>query len=436
MGAPRSRQTRCAARAADRILGPRPGGAVRHETDQEAKPRRMLRIVHTADVHLGARHDDLGDQASAQRERQFVAFVAAVELALAEKVDLFLVAGDLFDSNVQPRRSVERVASQLKRLAEARVRTVIIPGTHDVYDRASIYRAYDLKALSGSTATDDLVTVLTPEHRSAHLAACDVIVYGPVFATKRAPHSPFRDLDVAGDERTATWRVGLIHGSIAIPGKTERDEVVITTDEIAASGLDYLALGHWHSAQQAKVGGVQYAYAGAPEAVALDQDRAGKVLLVELDESAGQRSVRVEERQVGRTAFRKEELDATTIASQPALIEGLARAGDPDLVLDVRIVGVRPDDLDLEVDEIEAALAPSFLKVRVRDVSLPALTEGALPPPDTIAGAFIRDMEARIAEIEAAPGADPAAPASDEAAELRDALRLGRLLLGGHEVSL
>jgi len=64
----------------------------------------MLRIIHTADVHLGARHDDLGEQASAQRERQFAAFVATVDLAIAEKVDLVLIAGDLFDSNVQPRR--------------------------------------------------------------------------------------------------------------------------------------------------------------------------------------------------------------------------------------------------------------------------------------------------------------------------------------------
>ncbi len=76
----------------------------------------MLRLLHTADVHLGARHADLGEAASAQRERQFAAFAASVDLALAEKVDLFLVAGDLFDSNVQPRRSVERVAAELGRL--------------------------------------------------------------------------------------------------------------------------------------------------------------------------------------------------------------------------------------------------------------------------------------------------------------------------------
>ena len=130
----------------------------------------MLRLLHTADVHLGARHDDLGEQAAAQRERQFAAFVATVDLALAEKADLFIVAGDLFDSNVQPRRSVERVAAQLARLAGAKIRSVIVPGTHDCYDRSSIYRAYDLPSLAGNKPDDDLVTVVTPSTPAVHLA--------------------------------------------------------------------------------------------------------------------------------------------------------------------------------------------------------------------------------------------------------------------------
>jgi DNA repair exonuclease SbcCD nuclease subunit len=389
----------------------------------------MLRLIHTADVHLGARHDDLGDQASAQRERQFAAFKAAIDLALAEKVDLFLIAGDLFDSNVQPRRSVERVAAELKHLVEAKIRTVILPGTHDVFDRASIYRAYDLPSLAGNGPGDDFVTVLDPDHPSVHLATCDVVVHGRVFPTKRAPYSPLKGLDAARDQISATWRVGMVHGSIAIPGKTDRDEVVVTTEEIAATNLDYLALGHWHSAQTGKAGIVTYAYAGAPEPVALDQDRSGKVLLVELNERDGARTVTVQERQVGKTRFERHELDAAAQASQPALIDSLRGLADPDLVLDVRLVGVRPDELDLDVDEVEAALAPVFLKVRVRDASVPALTTGALPSPDTIVGAFIRDLEARILELEASG-------ARDEAAEQRDALRLGRLLLAGHEVSL
>jgi DNA repair exonuclease SbcCD nuclease subunit len=391
----------------------------------------MLRLLHTADVHLGARHADLGDAAAAQRERQFAAFSAGVDLALAEKVDLFLIAGDLFDSNTQPRRSVERVAAELGRLAKGRVRTVIIPGTHDVYDRSSVYRAYDMAALAGTRPADELVTVLTPERPWIHLAAIDAVVHGPVFATKRAPHSPLRDL-AAVETPPATWKIGLLHAALAIPGRTDHDEVVITTDEIAASGLDYLALGHWHSAQTAKAGRVTYAYAGAPEPVAVDQDRAGKVLLVTLDGRDSRRSVTVEERTVGKTVFERLELDAAKIESQPALVARLMAMANPDMVLDVRLIGVRRDDLDVDPAEVEASLRGAFLRVRVRDLGRPALSEGLLPPAETISGAFIRNVEGRIADLEAS-GDDTSV---GEAEELRDVLRLGRLLLAGQEVTL
>jgi DNA repair protein SbcD/Mre11 len=392
----------------------------------------MLRLLHTADVHLGARHADLGEAAATQRERQFAAFRAAVSLAIEEKVDVFLIAGDLFDSNTQPKRSVERVAAELKRLAAARIRTVIIPGTHDCYDRSSIYRSYDLAAEAGVGPDDDSVTVLTPDRPSVHLAACDLTVHGTVFPTKRAPHSPLRDLHLAPGDGTSGWHVGLVHGSIAIPDKTDRDDVVVTKEEIAATGLDYLALGHWHSVQKGKAGTTTYAYAGAPEPVAVNQDGAGNVLLVSLEENAGQRVVTVEERRVGLTRFEKLELDAARIGSQPELVTRLAAKKDPNLVLEVRLTGVRPDELDLDTAEVEDQLKGSFLRVRVRDSSMPALSAGSLPSVETIAGAFIRDVEARIAELEA----DPAEASTVEAAELRDVLRLGRLLLAGHEVTL
>ena len=413
----------------------------------------MLRLLHTADVHLGARHTDLGDRAAALRERQFAAFTASIDLAIAERVDLFLVAGDLFDSNVQPRRSVDRAAGQLRRLVEAKIRTVIAPGTHDVFDRASIYRAYDLPAMAGAVGSDFL-TVLAPDRPDVVLPALDVVVHGPCFAMKRAPHSPLRGLDASADDR-ATWHVGLLHAAVAIPNQTDHDEVVITPEEIASSHLDYLALGHWHSASQGKAGSTIWAYSGAPEAVAIDQDRAGSVLLVTLDEKAGKKRVGIDARTVARTRFERLDVDAATIASQPSLIDLLAPRADPDLALDVRLIGVRPETLDLDVGEVDASLADRFLRIRVRDRSVAPLTAGILPSTDTVLGAFIHDLEGRIAELEAAsevaPGkptdgteatADAQSPGEAEAAEpsaaaeLRDALRLGRLLLAGEEVTL
>ena len=388
----------------------------------------MLRLIHTADVHLGARHTDLGNQAAAQRERQFAAFRATIDLALAEQADALLVAGDLFDSNTQPRRSVERAVAELKRLTDAAIRVVIIPGTHDVYDRASVYRAYDLAGMAGLLPDSDRLVVLTPEHPDVVFGILDLAVHGFVFPTKRGPRSPLAGFDAAGDGR-ARWHVGMIHGSLAIPGKTDTDEIVFTSAEVTASHLDYLALGHWHSTQRGRAGATEWAYSGAPEPVAVDQDRAGSVLLVTLDERSGVRHVTLEERRVGRTRFERREVDATSLAGQPALVDQIAALADPDLVLDVRLIGVRRDDLDVATDEVERELAERFFRLRVRDEAAAALPDGPLPPPDTIAGALVRDLQASIAEAEAADR-------RGEALELRDALRLARLMLDGREVAL
>ncbi len=383
--------------------------------------RIMPRLLHMADVHLGARHQDLGEAAAQQRERQFAAFRRAIDVALEERLDAVLVAGDLFDSNQQPRRSVERAAAEFRRLAGAGIRTVLIPGTHDVYDPSSIYRVHDLAALAGQRPGSEMVTVLTPERPEIVLAGLDLVVFGRVAATKRMAVSPLAGFSVH-DETRARWRVGMVHGSLRIEGKVESDDVLFTDAEIAASGLDYLALGHWHSFRQGRQGDTTWAYAGAPEPVAVDQDGAGQVVIVELRENEGRREVVVAPNTVGRTRFLRLDVDAGEIASQAVLVDRLAVLADPDLVLDARVTGVEPDELEIQEDEIERQLAGRFLKLRVRNLAVPAPREGELPPPDTVVGAFMRDLAAQIAAAETAGEID-------RASELRDALRLGRLLL-------
>lgn len=394
----------------------------------------MLRLLHTADVHLGARHTDLGERAAVLRERQFSAFRTSIELAIVEKVDIFLIAGDLFDSNTQPRRSVERVAAELGRLARASIRTVIIPGTHDVYDGASIYRSYDLASMA--RAASDWVVVLTPYVPEVVFPPLDAIIYGRVFDTKRSPRSPLAGLDVRADTR-ATWKIGMVHGALWIPGRTDSDSVVFTEEEIARTGLDYLALGHWHSAIQGRAGNVEYAYSGAPEPVAVDQDGAGQVLLVTLDDRSGRHIVTVEPKRVGQTRSEKLDLDVSGVHDQPELVEVLGRHADSNLAFDVRLTGLYPDELDVDLDEVERALSPSFLRFRIRNDSIPASPEGVPPPPDTVVGAFVRNVEERIAELEKADGSVGASDdTAGQLADLHEVLRLGRHLLEGRQVTL
>ena len=382
----------------------------------------MPLLLHLSDVHLGARHADLGAAAVRQRERQLAAFSRAVDEGLARKVDAVLICGDLFNSNVQPRRSVERAVDELARLTESGIRVVIIPGTHDVYDSRSIYRAFDLPAMAGAARRGDLLTVLTPEQPELVCADLDLIVYGRVFATKRAPQSPLHGFAVGGDER-ASWKVGMIHGSRAIPGKVDHDDVIFSDAEVAASGLDYLALGHWHSFSSGQAGATTWCYPGAPEPVAVDQDGAGDVCIVHLgDGVGGQSSVRIERVRVGRTVFRDLAFDAAELASQEDLERRIGELSDSDLILAVTIGGVAPDSLGSLPDEVERDLGGSFLQLRVSDRSAAELPDGLELPPDTVAGRFLLDVGARLREAEAS--GDVAA-----AEQARQVLRLGRRLL-------
>jgi len=369
----------------------------------------MLRLLHTADVHLGARHTDLGERAAVLRERQFHCFPRHDRPR----------RGREGRSGADRRRSVrlQYPAAPLggtrgrgtRTSAKASIRTVIIPGTHDLYDGASIFRSYDLAAMARTTS--EWIVVLTPEQPNVWLPTLDAVVHGRVFNTKRGPKSPLEGFDARADRR-ATWRIGMVHGALAIPGKTDGDEVVFREDEIAKTGLDYLALGHWHSAIEGRAGNVTYAYSGAPEPVAVDQDGAGQVLLVTLEERGGRHLVSIVPKRVGQTRSEKLELDVSAIASQPILLNTIGRHADSNLVLDVRLTGLFPDTLDVDMDEVERALAPSFLRLRIRDVSIPAMPEGNMPPPDTVIGAFVRNVETQIAELEKIKPGSRTAPAA------------------------
>jgi DNA repair protein SbcD/Mre11 len=381
----------------------------------------MPLLLHLSDVHLGARHRDLGEAAARQRERQAEAFARAVEVGLERNVDAVLVCGDLFDSNAQPRRTVVAAAAQLRRLTDRGIHVALIPGTHDCYDERSIYRAFDLAAMCGLPPESELLRVLVPERPDLVVPELDLVIYGRIFATKRAPRSPLADFTTRGETR-GHWKVAMVHGSRRVPGVVESDDVIFGEEEIAASGLDYLALGHWHSFQQGRAGGTTWAYSGAPEPVAVDQDGAGQVCLVHLEQTGDGKTVRVETVTVGRTRFRREDVDAATLTSEEDLVARLQELADPDLVLRVRLVGVAPDHLEVIPEEVCRRLAGSFLHLRLQDTSVPTPSDEGAPPPDTVAGAFVAELDERLRS------ARERGDRADEADALA-ILRLGRLLL-------
>ena len=90
-----------------------------------------MKILHTADWHLGKRLDDFS-----RLEEQRAVLEEIVAIAEREAVDAVVVAGDLYDSFNPSTEAIELFYKTLKRLASDGKRPVIaIAGNHDSPDR-------------------------------------------------------------------------------------------------------------------------------------------------------------------------------------------------------------------------------------------------------------------------------------------------------------
>src|ERR1700683_4926885 len=95
----------------------------------QPRPRPPLTVLHPADLHVD------------EGQTSIAATRAVIDIALAERVDLVLIAGDTFDHERVSDLAARSVIAELVRLIQP---VVIIPGNHDSVDSRSIYRRVDL----------------------------------------------------------------------------------------------------------------------------------------------------------------------------------------------------------------------------------------------------------------------------------------------------
>jgi len=93
-----------------------------------------MRIVHTADWHIGLQKDGVLDPETGLSSRVLEVFRAideVVDFVVKEKIDLFLIAGDVFHTSNPHTVYKKMLLERLLRLEENGVETRIIPGNHD-----------------------------------------------------------------------------------------------------------------------------------------------------------------------------------------------------------------------------------------------------------------------------------------------------------------
>ncbi|GAC1620551.1 MAG: DNA repair exonuclease [Ktedonobacteraceae bacterium] len=102
------------------------------EGNLEKKREGVVTVVLTADNHLG--YTGFGQHPRKREERQQRlrhVFQQATDFAIAQGVDLFVQAGDLFDTTTPDERDRSFVAERLAHLKQGGVRAFVLGGVHD-----------------------------------------------------------------------------------------------------------------------------------------------------------------------------------------------------------------------------------------------------------------------------------------------------------------
>ncbi|BAC09529.1 exonuclease subunit SbcD [Thermosynechococcus vestitus] len=94
-----------------------------------------MKILHVSDIHLGSGlshgHINPATGLNTRLEDFITALATCIDRALREPVDLVLFGGDAFPDATPPPLVHEAFASQFRRLADARIPTVLLVGNHD-----------------------------------------------------------------------------------------------------------------------------------------------------------------------------------------------------------------------------------------------------------------------------------------------------------------
>lgn len=282
-----------------------------------------LKILHTADIHLGARVRFLGKKAYEQQQRINSALDSIVQTAIQREVHLVLIAGDIFDYVNPTAEQNSSFRTMLKQLADREIYTALIHGNHDY-----------LKADSQPWGFSNSFIHEFTKDTVWDIPQLDTTVFGLSVTSPTDTQKPLKEVSFKTD---SLFSVGLFHGSVDFgKNNTKSSHVLFSSDDIDATDVDYIALGDWHGMLDVSGKAVSAWYSGSPEIVSNNQENAGNMLVVTIEDDHTTSVVPVK---TSKTKLVIQTVDITTATSLDAIIDKITQY-DQNTLLYVKLIGL------------------------------------------------------------------------------------------------
>ncbi len=324
-----------------------------------------MRILHTSDIHLESPMTRFTDSKVRERKSElFATFERMVNEAADIGCRLLIIAGDLFDSERISAKAADRVSNIIEGHPE--IEFLYLPGNHE--------RVAFLARL-----------VHKPKNLMVFGEEWTYFKYDGVTVAGRSTLSAdmFNTLSLGEGDKN----IVVLHGD-AVEGAGGGDAISLSTAR--GRGIDYLALGHYHSYSQSTIDerGVAV-YSGTPEGRGFDE--AGECGFVLLDTGGAGVSHRF--CQFAKRTIEIVEVDISEAVRRmdiEALVQKAVESISPRDIVRVVLVGARAPDLYADLDALRERYTDRFYYFEVKDATRTRIDPEAYRYDKSLEGEFIR----------------------------------------------
>lgn len=290
-----------------------------------------LSVLAVSDLHLGMKFAGLPDVQAVLSEARFACLGRVVALANERRIDLLVVAGDLFHQVSVAKRDVLRAAGLL-RAFEGRL-VAVLPGNHDHLSAGQDPLWPALREAGG----DRLLVLDEPRPYPLAHYDLDACLYPGPCRQKHSAANAVGWVTPAVRDPGSRHHVGVAHGSLAgVSPDLDGSYYPMREDELAAAGPDLWVIGHTHLRWPARPGAASRVFIpGTPEPDGYDCDHPGGAWLLRL----GDGGVAAEPLETGTYRFVHETLEGPDEAGLAALVARHGGEAAAREVLKVRLSG-------------------------------------------------------------------------------------------------
>lgn len=343
----------------------------------------MIKIIHTADIHLDTPFSLYDPQKAQARRNELRGTLSSLMLfAKTEKADMVIIAGDLFDSGFVTKETLELLNSQFS--DNPGCKFVIAPGNHDCASPKSPYQKAEFPP--------NVYIFLNPAISKFEFEDIGVDVYGWAFTGERMDENPIKGRISVNPER-----INILAAHADMGGKNSGN-CPITAEDIAKSNCTYAALGHIHTGTEVhKAGETFFAYSGCLEGRSFDECGPKGAIICSFDRTENGNVVAdFSYKRFCRRRYEKYTADITGAESVGDVIaviksENIKHNISRETLLRVTLTGAVSPDVNLHTENITETDVGVFY-LEIKDKTLPLYSYEILESDLSLKGALFREL--------------------------------------------